>query len=223
MEQSQSGISFSVTAGREYSGVGHVNISSGTNPSINDMEKVRKLVGIFKEMVANASSFGDYWKNISLGRQAFEIMKELPDVLEGEYDSPADKAELLEKMLGQMDENLTPRFCLSVREYIKGYNPDSKSNNAMMERLTDYIDESLPMPEYCKKYGKLLKFDPVERSERMEEIVEQVERECAEATAGIPRAMGYCFGYWSAKRSILNKYGVRWRSPHEMNPGVMFD
>lgn len=187
------------------------------------MENVLKLTGIFKEMVANATTFGNYWKNISLGRQAFEIMKELPDVLEGEYNSPAGKAELLEKMLDQMDETLTPRFCLEVREYIKRYCPESKENNAMMAQLHDYIDNTLSMPEYCKKYGKLLKFDPVERSERMEEIIENVERECAEATAGVPRAMGYCFAYWSAKRNILNKYGIKWHSPGEMNPRVIFD
>lgn len=187
------------------------------------MADIQKLAEISKEMVANTSHMGDYWKNISLGRCAFEIMKHLPDALEGEYDSPVEKAELLENMLEQMDENLTPRFCLTVREYIKGCNPDSKDNKAQMEKLRDYIDESLPMPEYCKKHGRLLKFDPVERSERMEEIIESVERECAEATADVPRAMGYCFAYWSAKRNILRTYGIKWRSPHEMNPGVIFD
>lgn len=182
-----------------------------------------KLSGIFKEMVANASSFGNYWKNISLGREAFGIMKQLPDQLEGEYDSPVGKAELLENMLAQMDETMTPRFCLEVREYIKSCNPRSKRNIAMMEKLSDYIDESFPMPDFCKKYGRMLKFDPVERSARMEEIIEDVERECAEETAGVPRAMGYCFAYWSAKRIILKKYGIRWHSPNEMNPRVMFD
>lgn len=187
------------------------------------MTDTQKLAEIFKEMVANASSIGDYWKNISLGRQAFEIMKKLPDALEGEYDSPVGKAELLENMLAQMDETLTPRFCLEMREYIEDCNPDSRGNIAMMEKLRDYIDESFPMPEYCKKHRRLLRFDPVERSARMEEIIEKVERECAEATTDVPHTMGYCFAYWSAKRNILRTYGIKWRSPHEMNPRVIFD
>lgn len=191
--------------------------------SLNPMEQIEILSKIFKEMVANVSPKGDYWKNISLGRRAFDIMKHLPDVLDGEYDSPAEKAAILENMLEQMDETLTPRFCLSVREYIKSCDPDSKSNEAEMEKLRDYIDESLSMPEYCKKHSRFLKFDPVERSERWEEIIEAVERECAETTADVPPAMGYCFAYWSAKREILRTYGIEWRSPHEMNPRVKFD
>lgn len=187
------------------------------------MEQIEVLADIFRKMVANASSFGDYWKNIPLGRQAFEIMKRMPDALDGEYDSPAGKAELLEKMLAQMHENLTPRFCLGVREYIRNCNLDSKGNEAKMEELRDYIDESFPMPDFCKKHRRYLLFDPIERSERMEEIIETVERECAEATADVPRAMGYCFAYWSAKRDILRTYGIKWRSPHEMNPRVKFD
>lgn len=188
-----------------------------------DMEQLQKLAGIFKEMVANASSFGDYWKNIALGREAFAMMKQLPDVLEGEYDSPSGKGELLEKMLEQMDETLTPRFCIGVREYIMSCNPDSKNNVAKLGKLRDYIDESLPMPKYCDKYRVMLKFDPIERSERMEKVIEDVERKCAEANAGIPRALGYCFAYWSAKRNILKEYGIDWRSPAEMNPYVIFD
>lgn len=36
--------------------------------------------------------------------------------------------------------------------------------------------------------------------------------------------MGYCHVFWSAKARVLKeKYGVEWKSPKEMNPGVLFD
>lgn len=38
-----------------------------------------------------------------------------------------------------------------------------------------------------------------------------------------PRGMGFCFGYWSAKRAALARRGIEWRSPSAMNPRVMFD
>ncbi len=35
--------------------------------------------------------------------------------------------------------------------------------------------------------------------------------------------MGLCFMYWSAMEKILAKYGINWKSPTVMNPGVLFD
>ena len=36
--------------------------------------------------------------------------------------------------------------------------------------------------------------------------------------------IGYCHYYWQAKKSILKeKYGVDWKSPAELNPGIRFD
>jgi hypothetical protein len=35
--------------------------------------------------------------------------------------------------------------------------------------------------------------------------------------------MGFCFAYWSARREVLEAHGIQWRSPHIMNPHVMFD
>lgn len=69
-----------------------------------------------------------------------------------------------------------------------------------------------------------LKHDPVEWSARWEEVIDDAQREVDEQLADEPRGMGFCFAYWSALRNILKeKYGLDWRSPSEMNPGVLFD
>lgn len=186
-------------------------------------DKIKKLEKIFKEMVSNTGRRGETWRNISLGKKAFELMKELPAAYPEEFDTPEAKAAILSQMLDQMEESYTPRFCIQVREYIENLDPNDESNKKELARLRDYIDLSLPMPEYCKKYRQHLKFDPVERTEKMEMVIEDVERECAEKLKSMPRGMGFCFAYWSVRRDVLAKHGIEWKSPSSMNPRVMFD
>lgn len=186
-------------------------------------QKVKRLGAIFIAMVENYNTFDSAWKNIGLAREAFTIMKELPMVVEGEYATPVEKASILSQMLDQMEETLTPRFCIEVREYIHSLNADDESNNEELTQLRDFIDESFPMEEYCKKYSKMLKFDPIERTQKWEDVIYDVEQECAEILKDEPKGMGFCFSYWSTKRSVLEKYGISWKSPGSMNPRVMFD
>lgn len=185
--------------------------------------KINALAGLFSRMVANAGSFGDIWKNIALGREALRLMRELPETVAGEFDSPSEKAGLLGQMLDQMDETLTPRFCIGVREYMQQLAPDDADNAKSLTMLRDYIDTALPMEEYCRKYGRHLKFDPVERTAEMERVIEEVERECEEELKDMPRGMGFCFAYWSVRKGALARRGIEWHSPGAMNPNVIFD
>lgn len=184
---------------------------------------IMKLGAIFSEMVKNYNSAGDSWKNIGLGREAFGLMLSLPDNYPGEYETPADKANLLSQMLDQMIETESPRFCIAVREEMERLNPGDSANGKALLMLRDYIDTSIPMEDFCKRYRRHLKFDPVERSEEYERVIPEVEREIAKELRGIPRGMGFCFAYWSAKKAGLAKRAIEWNSPAYMNPGVMFD
>lgn len=186
--------------------------------------EISKLSGLFKAMVDNYHTFGAMWKNIELGKQAFTLMKSLPSTLKGEFDTPADKAFLLSRMLELMDETSTPRFCIEVREYIKSLNHDDGENIKMLAMLKDYIDTGLTMEEYCARYRKHLKFDPVQRSRKWEDVIYYVEKECDEILEGESRGMGFCYMYWSVKEEVLERYGIDdWKSPSEMNPTVRFD
>lgn len=69
-----------------------------------------------------------------------------------------------------------------------------------------------------------LRTDPVEYSREWEKIYYDVEDELDRRLANVPRQMGFCFQYWAMKRELLmEKYGIDWRSPSQMNPRVMFD
>ena len=184
---------------------------------------IYRLAAIFTAMVENNETYDEIWKNIRFGKEAFAMMQSLPDTLPGEYESPAEKAGLLCQMLDQMDETMSPRFCISVREEIARLDPENSDNLGELTKLRDYIDPKLPMPEFCKRYNRHLKFDPVERTAEYEAIIADVESELAEELKDEPRGMVYCFGYWSAKSAALARRGIRWKSPALMNPGVMFD
>ncbi len=182
-----------------------------------------KLETIFSKMVSNYNSMGNSWKNIELGREAFGLMMSLPDNYPGEYETSADKANLLSQMLDHMVETESPRLCITVREEMKRLNPGDSANDKALRMLRDYIDISVPMEDFCKRYRRHLKFDPIERSEEYERAIPEVEREIAKKLKGIPRGMGFCFAYWSVKKTELAKRAIEWNSPAYMNPGVMFD
>lgn len=69
-----------------------------------------------------------------------------------------------------------------------------------------------------------LKSDPVVYSEEYEAVIDKVEEEVDRHMGGESYRMGMCFEIWSIKKAILaEKYGIEWKTPSEMNRGVMFD
>lgn len=69
-----------------------------------------------------------------------------------------------------------------------------------------------------------LRKDPVEYSWEWENIYYDVQEALDDRFANAPRQMGFCFLYWSAEQELLkDEYNIDWRTPSQMNPGVMFD
>ena len=72
----------------------------------------------------------------------------------------------------------------------------------------------------------MLVHDPVEDTPayRAVEVQVDADAEAAVAAAGIARTDGWCHAFWDAKQRILQeRHGLAWRSPRQMNPGVVFD
>lgn len=93
----------------------------------------------------------------------------------------------------------------------------------MLTMLNDYINPTLTMEEYCTKYKKHLKFDPVEYSQKWEEVIYLVEKECDEVLNDEPRGIDFCFLHRTIMGKVLDKYGISRRTPSEMNSTVLFD
>lgn len=68
-----------------------------------------------------------------------------------------------------------------------------------------------------------LKKDPIEWISRWEEVIDEADRKAYRRLAGMPRGMGWCFAFWAERAAALREFGIEWRSPSLMNPGVMFD
>lgn len=213
-------------------------------------KEIGKLSELFSQMVENSSNFGDSWKNLKLGPEAFTFMTEnLPLRVKGEL-TPYTRIVLLNKMLECMPERDCQRFVLKVREYqesifpligrndiaedmdIDNYEGDPKDYRRsftkenlkeLKQKTLDFLNPEMTMEEWCDKYDCYLKFDEIERSARWEEVIYEVDKAVARKMRRVQMRMGYCFEYWSAKKAVLARHGIEWRSPSSMNPTVMFD
>jgi tetratricopeptide (TPR) repeat protein len=73
-------------------------------------------------------------------------------------------------------------------------------------------------------YKYSMKEDPVEYTEKYLDILIELETKIGDELKGIFRGRGFCHRYWRVKKEILKKdYGIKWKSPAKMNPGVRFD
>ena len=66
-----------------------------------------------------------------------------------------------------------------------------------------------------------LKADPIEMSEEYLAVIDEVEEKIKKNRKHF--GMGSCYEYWNLKEEYLLEKGIRWKSPHIMNPRVMFD
>ena len=70
----------------------------------------------------------------------------------------------------------------------------------------------------------IMQTDPVEWSAEYERVIDEADAKIYGMLEEHPRGMGFCHAYWSAKACVLREdYGIEWRSPSAMNPGVLFD
>ena len=69
-----------------------------------------------------------------------------------------------------------------------------------------------------------LKRDLIEDTAQYKAIEPELEAKIETELKDKARGMGFCFFYWEAKARILKRdYGIEWKSPRELNPGVRFD
>ena len=214
------------------------------------MENIEKLGELFSQIVENYNTFASSWKNLPLAREAFDLMRDsIPMRVSGEL-TPYTRIVLLDKMIGCLPERDCARLIMEIREYQLSLfplmSPDDikedidideyegpqdeyvremtkKDIKEAMKRTEDYLSPRISMEKWCKKYDVHLKFDPVERSQEWEDVIYDVELECAQILKDEPKHMGFCFSYWSTKTAVLARRGIDWSSPSVMNPRVMFD
>ena len=187
---------------------------------------------------------GNIWRNIPLVRKFIHELKDVAP-FRSKSINPAYKAHFIASMLEDdyIDKRETPRLFQSLCELYRLYR-DFETPSDYDEYLQEHLDKNYfrqvdkwiykfamivrnPQWEHALQcwngLGGMLKVDPVQATERWEEVIYEVEKELDELLKDEPRGMGFCHSYWSAKRAALARRGIKWRSPSVMNPGVMFD
>lgn len=193
----------------------------------NSEQLVETILANVEVMRENAEEMR-IWKNLAIAKETFELIKQV-----GDDEGPLGRAMGCEMVVEKLSEYDAPRFTLEMLRYeLKQLRiSDEKSEDLTEEDVLDHIAElerfidieHVSYEDYRKQSHRSLKFDPIERTPLWEEINQEVEAETDALLGDEPRGMGFCFGYWSAKRGVLAKRGIEWRDPHQMNPGVMFD
>ena len=206
-----------------------------------DEKKAAKRVVKLLDMMSNNSveEGCPIWKNIPLAQELLDILhNRLP--ISGEY---LDASEIMfacdyifiHDLLDQRD---VPRLCLEFLQIRKLALKAQKSTDVtfpsecvlgvkeadnIQNRLDFYIDPKITTEWWIDYVGAHLDFDPVQRTPEWEQVIYDVEKACDKRLKRVPRGMGFCFEYWSVKKEELAKRGIEWRTPHQMNPRVMFD
>lgn len=197
---------------------------------MTNKDRIQRIIGNVNQMRENSQDMR-MWKNIPLAKECVQLLKDIDDPEE----TPMGKALACEAVIQQLPEYDVPRFVLSILRYKlelvqqsdehdpERY-PTAEEVQEEIQRLEDYIDtDHVSDATFRERYHRHLKSDPVERTPLWEENYYEVEKECDRRLGDTPRGMGFCFSYWSTLRQVLAKRGINWKSPSQLNPGVMFD
>ena len=198
---------------------------------------------LYREIFDNASK-GMLWKNSPLVRDFIHELKDKAP-FRNYQENPAGKACILQNLLKEkvLDMRDTPRLyqslCELYRFYLdfmvdKDFDENLRSNydryyfrevDQLIYKYAWIIDnpKSGLAQECWDDLGGMLKVDPVQAMPEWEEVIYDVEMELEEELKNEPRGMGFCYGYWSAKRAALERRGIEWNPPPLMNRGVIFD
>ncbi len=71
-----------------------------------------------------------------------------------------------------------------------------------------------------------MRHSPIENYTKVKKLIKAAETEAEYSMEqdGTIKLDGACHILWGRQQKILKeKYGIKWRSPDEMNPDVMFD
>ena len=188
-----------------------------------------RIISLVEQMKHNGEEMC-IWMNIPLARQALDLIRTIPDE---EGESPLSKAYACNAVMEHLSEYDTPRLGLEIlrQELEFLLVSDEKSDwlteesvLADIERLEAYIDpDHISNEEFSAKYGRTLKFDPIERTQIWEDNIYNAESAAFGLLADTPRGKGFYHAHWPVLQRVLALRGIPWKTPHQLNPKVLFD
>ena len=180
-----------------------------------------KLKDILYQMIKNYHT-RDLWKNIPLAKDAIRIMNDEGVEFGNEIYKQFCEMVVVVPLLNVTD---TPRLVLSYINLYHFLDGSSERWAGKENKIRKVIDTNTSYDEIIRliKEDQDLLYDPIQFSEKWENNIYEVEKECDEKLKDVTRRMGFCHLYWSTKTQVLAEHGITWRSPAVMNPKVRFD
>lgn len=177
----------------------------------------------------NAQEMNRVWENSSLAKELLDIAA----YLEG-YDHMLNK---LNTAVSRMIDVLYDHPSLTLRllefQLLVLHRIEAQHDHELGE--TEEVEQKIRLYRHnidCADKGDFdnirpighLKNDPIEWSAEYESNIDEAHRKIYAQLEDLPRGMGFCFAYWHAKQQVLKEdYDIEWKTPSQMNPGVMFD
>ena len=194
-----------------------------------DTKKLMEVCEKSLEQAEKASEEQNYpWKVASFAREyadAADVLKGYEHLLNSLYSMNSRMLDLI------FDHpRLKLRLCriqLDVLRYLEAISGHEMGLTEDMAKEVDGLSSCIALADQ----GRLdeipqtghLKRDPVEWTERWEEVIDEADRIAYTKLKGTPRGMGWCYSFWSERAAALRTFGIEWRNPHIMNPRVLFD
>lgn len=141
----------------------------------------------------------------------YQVLDNMSDCV---FEHPRLKLQLLNLLC------LVLRRIESLGGHELGLTEDVCSEIRTLQRNIEYADKG--EFESISDDG-VLKRDPVEWTAAWEEAIDEADRIAYGNLEGLPRGMGFCFAFWYERKNALGKMGIEWKTPHQMNPRVLFD
>lgn len=180
-----------------------------------------KLKDYYDAMCKNAENFED-WLNIPLAKEALNLIK--TEALEEDREIAMDFCETM------IDEDLvdpwtTPRLALSFIEHYHHLAGDTSKWEKLANDLRVLMDPNVSEAEKISvmKQHMSLVVDPIQFTQKWEDVYEEVAKEYGEHYKGQKPVRGMVHERWNYKKELLKRHGIDWRTPAVMNPRVRID
>ena len=145
------------------------------------------------------------------------LISQMLDIMREEAEQRGDKVQ----MVYTNDLNIKPCIgCMACADVC----PTGAMTAEFDQRKEAYIDpDHISNEEFSAKYGRTLKFDPIERTQIWEDNIYNAESAAFGLLADTPRGKGFYHAHWPVLQRVLALRGIPWKTPHQLNPKVMFD
>ena len=193
------------------------------SPSYKDTPALREIADITREQLLDSGEF-----DMSTIEDAVIIVRFLAESYDalGRFSVSAYYYNKLFELCGSAKQIYNVEFDETAHDFYSAVRVRNAYVDDDCDDLAELVYTLLPTEKIKERISLIkakrrsIRFDPVETTKEYLAVIDLVEAKIAQnrRTYG----PGSATEYWLLKGKFLSEYGVAWRSPMEMNPGMSF-